>query len=74
MSRIHVKENSKRIWHFAHISMYVVLGVKPAYIREKGLKVAYGKFSMFLGMILETSKVQKWYMGSKECAEGQGRP
>ena len=25
-------------------------------------------------MILETSKVQKWSMGSKESTEGQGRP
>ena len=28
------------------------------------------KYCMFLGMILETSKVQKWSMGSKESVEG----
>ena len=39
MSRIHIKKNSKRIWPFAHILMYVVLGVKPAYIPEKGFKI-----------------------------------
>ena len=73
MSQIHLKENYKRIWPFAHIPMYAVLGVKPTYIREKGFKVAYGNFFMFLGMILETSKLQKWSMGSKEFAEGQGK-
>ena len=41
---------------------------------RKGFKVAYGNFCMFLGMILEASKVQKWSMGSKESAKGQGRP
>ena len=25
-------------WPFAHILMYTILGVKPAYIREKGFK------------------------------------
>ena len=69
-----LKEKSKRILPFAHIPMYAVLGIEPAYIREKGFKSQYGNFYMFLGMILETSKVQKWSMGSKESAEGQGRP
>ena len=31
VSWIPIKENSKRIWPFAHILMYMVLGVKPAY-------------------------------------------
>ena len=38
LSRIHVKENSKRIWIFVHISMYVVLGVKHVYIRAYRFK------------------------------------
>ena len=29
---------------------------------------------MFLGMVKETSKDKKWSKGSKESAEGQGRP
>ena len=41
---------------------------------RKGLKVVYGNYCMFLGIILETSKVQKWSMGSKKSTEGQGRP
>ena len=40
---------------------------------RKGLKVMYGNYRK-KGMILETSKVQKWSMGSKESTEGQGRP
>ena len=38
MVRIHIKENSKIIWTYAHIPMYVVLRVISAYIREKGIK------------------------------------
>ena len=38
MSRIHIKENSNRICPFVDIPMYMVLGVKPVYIREKGIK------------------------------------
>ena len=38
MSRIHVKENSKRILDFVHILMYAVLVVKSAYIRAYRFK------------------------------------
>ena len=38
MNQIHIKENSKNIWPFAHISMYTGLRVISMYIREKGLK------------------------------------
>ena len=34
---IHIKENCKTIWPFAHIPMYTGLRVKSAYIREKEL-------------------------------------
>ena len=37
-TRIHIKENSKTIWPFAHIPMYAGLRVIYAYINEKGLK------------------------------------
>ena len=36
--QIHIKENSKNIWPFAHILMYMGLRVISAYIREKGIK------------------------------------
>ena len=48
---------------YAHIPMYAVIWVKPAYII----------FLMFLEMIKETSKDKKWSMGSKESAAGQGK-
>ena len=38
-----------------------------------GLKVAYIIFHMFLGMIKETSKDKKWFIGSKESAAGQAK-
>ena len=38
MIRIHVKENSKRIWPFADISMYAGLRAISVYIRENGFK------------------------------------
>ena len=34
------------------------------------LKVAYSIFHVFLGMIEETSKDEKWSIGSKESAAG----
>ena len=38
MSRIHVKENSKRIWTYAHIPMYTVIGVKLVYVHGYRVK------------------------------------
>ena len=38
VTQIHIKENSKLIWPFAHILMNTGLRVKSAYIREKGIK------------------------------------
>ena len=58
---------------YAHILMYAVLVVKPAYIRVIGLKFVCIIFHMFLGMIKETSKDKKWSMVSKESVVGQGK-
>ena len=56
---------------YAHIPMYAVLVVKPAYIYVLiGLKVVCIIFHMFLGMIKETSKDKKWSIGCKESAAG----
>ena len=60
----HIKENSKNIWIYAHVLIYA--GFRS--------KAAYNDKQVFLGMNLETSKVQYQSMGSKESAEGQGRP
>ena len=74
MSRIHVKENSKRIWTYAHISMYVDIGVKLAYVHGYRGKIhVYNLLDSFLGMIKVTSKDKIWSMGSKEFAAGQGK-
>ena len=74
MSRIHVKENTKRIWIFVHIRMYAVLEVTdPRIYAIKGLKVTYSNFHIFLGMVQETSKNKKWSKGFKESAKGQGK-
>ena len=45
MSRIHVKENSKKNLDYAQILMYVVLVVKPAYIRAYRFKSHMYHFS-----------------------------
>ena len=74
MSQIHIKENSKRIWPFAHIPMYAVLGVKPAYIREKGFKSHVWKFLHVFRDDLGNIKGTKMVHGSKESAKGHGRP
>ena len=74
MSQIQVKEKSKRIWTYAHISMYAVIGVKPAYVHDyRGKRRVYHLLYSFLGMIKVTSKDKIWSMGSKESAAGQGK-
>ena len=73
MSQIHVKENSKKDLDYAHIPMYMVLVVKPAYIHAYRFKSRVYHFHMFLRMIKETLKEKKWSMGSKESAARQGK-
>ena len=58
---------------YGHIPMYVVLVVKPAYIRTYRFKSHVYHFSHVLGMIKEISKDKKWSIGSKESAAGQGK-
>ena len=74
MTWIHIKENSKIIWHVAH-RLYVRGFKGQIYVlfAIKGLKVTYGNYYMFLGMILETSKVKKWSMGFKRVYRGTGK-
>ena len=38
MTQIHIKENSKNIWTYAHILMYTGLRVISMYICEKWIK------------------------------------
>ena len=70
MSRIHVKENSKKDLDYAHIPMYVVIGVISVYVHGYWGKIRVYQFSIVLGMIKLTSKDKIWSMGSKESAAG----
>ena len=58
---------------YAHIPMYAVLVVKPAYVHAYRFKSQYSIFHVFLGMIKETSKDKKWSIGFKESVAGQGK-
>ena len=58
---------------YAHIPMYAVIWIKPAYVRGFRFKSAYIIFHMFVGMIKETSKDKKWSIGSNESAVEQGK-
>ena len=73
MSRIHVKENSKRIWIIYTSRCMRLYGSNSRMYVLIGLKVAYNIFHVFFGMIKETSKEKKWSIGSKESAVGQGK-
>ena len=73
MSRIHVKENSKRIWIIYTSRCTWLYGSNPRMYALIKLKVTYSIFHVFLGMIKETSKDQKWSIGSKESAAEQGK-
>ena len=52
-----------------HLAFFTHLDVRRFKGQIRVLKVTYGNYCMFLGMILETSKVKKWSMGSKESVE-----
>ena len=59
---------------YAHIPMYAVIWVKPAYVRGyRGKSHVYHILYSFLGMIKVTSKDKIWSMGSKESTSGQGK-
>ena len=71
MTQIHIKENSKNIWPFAHILMYAGLRVISAHIREKGIKSCVhkimGVFRDDLGNIKGTKivhEVQRVWRGT----------
>ena len=51
---------------FVHIPMYMVLEVKPAYIRDKGFKSRVWKFKHVFRDDIGNIKGKKCSMGSKE--------
>ena len=73
VARIHIKENYKNIWPFAHIPMYVGLRVISAYICEKGIKShvhqIIGDFRDDLGNIKGTKMVH----GVQRVCRGTGK-
>ena len=74
VTQIHIKENSKNLWPFAHIPMYAGLRVISAYIRENGFKSRIWKITGVFRDDIGNIKGTKWSMGSKVSAEGHGRP
>ena len=58
---------------FVHIPMYVVLVVKTAYIHAYRFKTRVYHFSHVFRDDQGNIKGQKWSMGSKESAAGQGK-
>ena len=57
------EEKSKTIWLYAHITMYMVLEVKPAYIHEKGIKSHVWKFNHVFGDDIGNIKAIKMVHG-----------
>ena len=58
---------------FVHIPMYVVVVVKPAYIRDYRFKIRVYQFSHVFRDGQGNIKGKKWSKGSKESIEGQGK-
>ena len=68
------EENSKNIWTYAHILMYAGLRSISMYIHENGIKSHVQQITGIFRDELGNIEVKYWSMGSKESAEGQGRP
>ena len=73
MSRIQVKERSKKDLDYVHISMYATIEGISAYVRSYLGKCCVYHFSNVLGMVDDTSKDKKWSIGANESAAGQGK-
>ena len=72
MTQIHIKENSKIIWPFAHIPMYAGLRVKSTYIHKKGIKIHVWKLLHVFGDDLGNIKGTKMIHGVYVC-RGTGK-
>ena len=64
----------QNIWPFAHIPMYASLGFISVYIHENGFKSHVWKITCVFRDDHGNIKGTKIVHGSKESAEGQGRP
>ena len=60
----------QRILDYVHIPMYATIEGISAYVRGYRGKGPYIIFLMFLGMVNDTSKDNKWSIGNNESAAG----
>ena len=70
---IHIKENSKNIWPFAHILMYASLGVISVYIREKRIKSHVQQIMNVFKDDLGNIKGTKIVHGVQRACRGTGK-
>ena len=73
MTRIHIEENSKNIWLFAHIPMYVGLGVIFAYICERGIKSCVQQIMSVFRDDIGNIKGTKMVHGVQRVYRGMGK-
>ena len=73
MTQIHIKEKSKTIWPFAHISMYTGLRVISVYIREKGFKSRVWKIMHVFRDDLGNIKGTKMVHGVQRVCKATGK-
>ena len=71
MSRIQVKETSKRIWIFVHIPMYATIGDRSAYVRGyRGKSHVYQYSNVFRD---NGGHIKRQQVVHNESAVGQGK-
>ena len=73
MTQIHIKEKSKHIWPFAHIPMYMGLGLISTYIHEKGVKSRVQQIMSVFMDDLGNIKGTKRFHGAQRVCRGIGK-
>ena len=73
MTLIHIKENSKTIWPFAHLPIYVGLRVISTYLRENGFKSCVWKITGVFRDDLGNIKGTKIVHGVQRVCRGTGK-
>ena len=73
MTQIHIKENSKTIWTYAHILMYAGLRVISVYIRKKMIKSHIQQIMSVFRDDLGNIKGTKIVHGFQRVCRGTGK-
>ena len=73
VTQIHIKEKSKNIWPFAHISMYAGLRSISAYIHEKGIKSHVQQITCVFRDALGNIKGTILVLGVQRVCKGTGK-